>query len=488
MSDDWTLALEAHQAGDLAKAFALCNELVEAHPRHFGALNLLGAIAIEVEQPAQALIFLDQALRLVCDDPSALVNRGAALQKLGRTPEALLSYQRAVDVDPDFAVGWYNLGTAQKESVQLLRAVECFEKSLAINSNYAPAHFNLANTLHILKRFEEALHHFDRAIELNPEDAEARKNRAFTRLMIGDFVGGLSDFEWRWMTPPLDRAHRHRGCPQWNGSQSLEGKTILVHAEQGLGDTLQFCRFISRVKSMGPVQVVFEVQAPLVELMQTVDGADIVVPLGLQLPDYDYQIPLMSLPHALGTTSSTIPGNTPYLSVNQMEQIDRGAALLDRQSFKVGICWEGSVKGAEVGKAIPLSTFAPLAHCHGVQLISLQKQGEAIERCNGEEPFPLISFGADFDVARPFMDTASVMLALDLVISTDTSVAHLAGALGIPVWVALPYNCDWRWGPSSGRTPWYPTMRLFRQTEPGSWTNCFEDIRLSLEEQIRALD
>lgn len=485
MSDEWTKALDAHQAGDLSTAYSICSALLDANSRHVGALNLLGAIALQLEQYPQALEFLDQALRLVATEPSAWVNRGVVLNKLGRAQDALASYRRAVEVAPEFAPAWFNLGTQQKELLDFDEAVRCLRRCVEVDPRYAAAHFNLANTLHNLKRFDEAIAQFDRAIELGPDDGEARKNRSFARLMVGDFSGGFEDFEWRWTTPPLNKAWRDRSCPQWDGQQSLERKTILVHAEQGLGDTLQFCRYLPIVKSLGAAQVVFEVQRPLLQLMRTVEGADIVVPQGLPLPAYDFHIPLMSMPRALGTTPSTIPAPIPYIGA-QPERLKRWLPYLTAQSFKVGICWQGSAKGAEVGKGIPLSAFAPLSACPGVQLFCLQKLDDTAERPGDSVDFPLTAFGPEFDADTPFADTAAVMSDLDLVITTDTSIAHLAGAMGVPVWVALPYVCDWRWGPTSSRTAWYPTMRLFRQAERGSWVACFEEIRLALEAEARS--
>ena len=297
--------------------------------------------------------------------------------------------------------------------------------------------------------------------------------------------GGLDDFEWRWLTPPLDKAWRDRGCPQWSGVERLQHKTILVHAEQGLGDTLQFCRYLRDLKERGAAHVVFEVQKPLLHFMRSVAGADVVVPPGIPMPVYDFHIPLMSLPRALGTTPSTIKAPIPYLEVPK-GRAEQWRERVDHGSFNVGICWQGSAKGVEVGKGIPLSAFASLADCSGVQLYSLQKLDVESAPEPDDLPIPLATFGPSFDSDVPFADTAGLMANLDLVITTDTSVAHLAGALGVSVWVALPYVCDWRWGPSSATTPWYPTMRLFRQTERGSWEGCFEQIRRALVKELRA--
>lgn len=484
MADPWNEARQAHDRGEISRAYELCNLLLDQDPQHFGALSLMGVIALSVGQAEQALVLLDQALRLVPDEPSALVNRGAALHRLGHRDEAVLAYRAAVSANPVYAHAWYNLGTTLKELGRLEEALDCLQRCIEVDPEYQPGHFNLANTLYDLKRFRESLVAFDRALALKPDDAEIFKNRSFARLMIGDFAGGLEDFEWRWRTPPLQQAWRERDCPQWDGHQSLVNKAILVHAEQGLGDTLQFCRFLREVKRLGAAQVVFEVQKPVVHLMRSVEGADIVIPQGLQLPAYDFHIPLMSLPRALGLRADNVPAAIPYLQADR-RRITKWAKDLECAGFKVGICWQGSAKGTEVGKGIPLSAFAPLAQCPGVTLFSLQKRSGESESKQDSDDFGLISFSSTFDGEIPFADTAAVMTCLDLVVTTDTSVAHLAGGLGIPVWVALPHLCDWRWGPSEATTPWYPTMRLFRQPRRGDWVACFAEITQALHLLLR---
>ncbi len=480
MDDLWSHALKAQRTGDWAKAYALCEAILDANPQHFGALNLLGLVALNVDQASEALTFLDSALSLYPNETGALVNRGSALHRLGRKGEALESYRSSVEVDPSFAHGWYNLGTTLKELGRMEEAEAALRACVSAKDDYRAGHFNLANTLMELRRYDEAVFHYDRCVQLDPSEADAYKNRSFAHLMMGRFKQGFEDFEWRWKTHPLDKAWRERGCPQWDGRQSLHGKAILVHAEQGLGDTLQFCRYLQMVKSLGAAQVVFEVQKPLLHLMRLVQGADVVIPQGLPLPQYDFHIPLMSLPRALGTTPASIPGPLPYLSAPR-GSAERWANKLPADTYNVGICWQGSVKGIEVGKGIPLTAFRPLADLPHVRLFSLQKQGGEDDWRSAPEGMIVESFGPEFDAEVPFADTAGVMCNLDLVVTTDTSVAHLAGGLGVPVWVALPFAADWRWGPAGDITAWYPTMRLFRQTERGQWESCFQEIRNALE-------
>jgi tetratricopeptide (TPR) repeat protein len=479
MDDLWSQALQAQCAGDITRTHALCEALLAQEPRHIGALKLLGLVALSVDQPGEALTLLDSALALYPNEPGALVNRGLALHKLGRKDEAIATYRQAVQVDPSFPHGWYNLGTTLKEVGRLDEAEAALMSCISAQGDYRAGHFNLANTLMELRKYDEAVIHYDRSVELDPSEPEAYKNRSFAHLMMGRFHEGFEDFEWRWKTPPLDKAWRDRGCPQWDGQLSLQGKAILVHAEQGLGDTLQFCRYLLYIKSLGAAQVVFEVQRPLVQMMQAVEGADVVVPQGLPLPQYDFHIPLMSLPRALGTTPATIPAPMSYLRA-PVGASDRWRSILPSDSFKIGICWQGSAKGTEVGRGIPLATFKSLGELPGVRLFSLQKQGGEDDWRHAPEGMKVESFGPGFDADVPFADTAGVMCNLDLVVTTDTSVAHLAGGLGVPVWVALPYSADWRWGATGSTTPWYPSMRLFRQILRGNWDSCFAAIKIEL--------
>jgi len=484
MDELWSQAVQAQRSADWAKTYTLCEALLEQDPHHFGALNLLSLVALSLDQPGEALTLLDNALTLVPDEPSALVNRGAALHKLGRKDEAIVAYRQAVRVDASFAHGWYNLGTTLKEVGRLQEAEAALRACIAAQGDYRAGHFNLANTLMELRQYDAAVFHYDRSLALDPSDPEAYKNRSFAHLMMGRFHQGFEDFEWRWKAPPLDKAWRELGCPQWDGRHALQGKAILVHAEQGLGDTLQFCRYLQAVKSRGAAQVVFEVQRPLLHLMRMVEGADVVVPQGLPLPQYDFHIPLMSLPRAFGTTPGTIPAPVPYLRAPDGAEA-RWAAQLPQGTFNIGICWQGSAKGTEVGKGIPLAAFRPLADFPDVRLFSLQKQGGEDDWRQAPEGMKVESFGPAFDSAVPFADTAGVMCNLDLVVTTDTSVAHLAGGLGVPVWVALPHAADWRWGASGATSPWYPTMRLFRQASRGQWDACFHAIRQALEAHRR---
>lgn len=478
VNDDWTQASQAHASGDFPRAFACCTRLLDVEPRHVGAWQLMATMALSLKQFQEAVVLYTQALQLRADEASLWVNRGTAHHEWGDHAAALADYEQALVLQPDEPEAWYNRANALKALGRWEEAAKAYAECLKRCPDHAQAHFNWGNLLFEQGQDGQAVQHFDQALALRPQDAEIRKNRAFAQLMQGQFPKGWGDYEARWLTEPLKSAHVSRDCPEWDGVQSLQGRCILVHAEQGLGDTLQFCRFAAAVKARGAALVVLEVQRPLVPLLQGLKGADLVVPPGLASFTPDVQVPLMSLPRVLGLGPEAWWPSQPYLRADPT-RVAQWASRLPPQGLRVGICWEGSVKGIEAGRHIPLAAFEPLAQVPGVHLVSLQKGAADL----ASPSWPLQCFGTALDREAPFLDTAALMAALDLVITTDTSVAHLAGGLGVPVWVALSHHADWRWMRHKTDTPWYPTMRLFRQPRRGDWPGCFASIRCALLEQ-----
>jgi hypothetical protein len=315
-------------------------------------------------------------------------------------------------------------------------------------------------------------------VDLAPDYAEAHVNRALTRLHVGDWQRGWQEFEWRWRT--ADALPRGLAQPWWRG-EPLAGRTILLYAEQGLGDTIQFIRFAPIVKRRGGT-VVVECQQPLVRLLEGCAGVDRLVGQGDALPAFDVQAPLLSLPGILKTSPETIPADVPYLSVRPAAVQAWRERLKEIDGFRIGIAWQGNpaVRGDRL-RSIALGHFAALAEIPGVRLVSLQKGpgAEQLEAAGGR--FRITELGSRL---QDFADTAAVMNSLDLVITSDTGPAHLAGALGVPVWVALSLAPDWRWSSGRSDSPWYPTMRLFRQKEWGNWQAVFEEIKKSLCELV----
>ena len=436
------------------------------------AHNEQGIKFIEQGRLDDALASFRQAVRLRPDNAEAQNNLGATLKRQERLDEAVACYREALRLKPDFAEVYSNLGNVLRLLGNPDLAVESFRQALRLKPNYADAQNNLSNALKDQGKVNEALAGYERALELKPSYAEAHLDRAITWLLLGDFAKGWTEFEWRWQYknfPP--RPFRQ---PRWDGAP-LDGRTILLHAEQGLGDTIQFIRYAALVKELGG-RVIVECQRSLLRLLAGCAGIDELVGQGASLPDFDVHSPLFSMPYVFRTSLTTIPAGHPYLFADPGLEEQWRRELAPVGDFKVGICWQGNPKHAwDRLRSIPLGQFAPLARLDGVRLFSLQK-GPGSEQIK-EAAFPITDLACRLDEASgPFMDTAAVMKNLDLIITADTSIAHLAGALGVPVWIALPFLPDWRWLLAREDSPWYPTVRLFRQTNRGNWQEVFERI------------
>ncbi|HMK84627.1 MAG TPA: glycosyltransferase family 9 protein, partial [Steroidobacteraceae bacterium] len=341
------------------------------------------------------------------------------------------------------------------------------------NGMSAENHTNIGIILKRLGRHREAAASFGRALAYKPEDPSARFALAFLYLALGEFALGWPLYEARFDVPALGNPARRFNVPRWNGTRLLAGKTLLVHAEQGLGDVIQFCRYLPLLAAQG-ASVVFEVMPSLKALLRTLPAAIRLVGRGEPLPPVDYYCPLLSLPLAFNTRLDTIPAQVPYLTAEPRRSAHWMQRLGALAGLRVGVAWQGNLAVEKLiwarGRSIPLTALEPLAQLPDVRIVSLQK-GPGLEQLR-DVPFAerIIDLSADLDRGPDaFLDTAAVMAGLDLVISSDTSIAHLAGALGRPVWTVLAASPEWRWGLERSDSPWYPTMRLFRQTTDGDW-------------------
>jgi hypothetical protein len=435
-------------------------------------------------------------------------NLGNVCRALGNRDAAAEYYRQATRIQPDYAEAHGNLGAVLQEQGKLDGALLCYEQALRLQPTFPDAHNNLATAYLGQGKLQEALSHYDQAVQLKPDYVEAHWNRSCLRLLLGDFEGGWPEYEWR-----LRQAHvpqRSFQQPLWDGSL-LNGKTILLYAEQGFGDTFQFIRYAALVKQRGG-NVIVECPSALERVLGGVPGIDEIKThdpgasaegsaFGYR---FDFQAPLLSLPGILQTTIDTIPAAVPYLHPRAELELQWRRELRKRRpsDFLVGIAWQGRLTyGFDKKRSIDLTHFVRLAQVAGVHLISLQKGPgtEQLTRMKTEggrkkqEVLPCSvssfrlhpsSFVLD-EASGPFMDTCAIMQNLDLVISSDTAVPHLAGALGVPVWVALPAVPDWRWLLEREDSPWYPNMRLFRQTRQGCWDDVFERMAGELERLVR---
>jgi tetratricopeptide (TPR) repeat protein len=360
-------------------------------------------------------------------------------------------------------------------------ALASYDRALTMRPEYPEALSNRGNTLKELKRFEEALENYNRAITMRPDFAEAHYNEALLRLLTGDFGRGWGKYEWRLKSPSLSLLKRNFCRPLWLGADSIDGKTILLHSEQGLGDTLQFCRYVPLIAARG-AYIILEVQRPLQELMTTLAGATQVISKGDPLPDFDFQCPLLSLPLALGTRHETVRPMTPYLRPSVEALNNWQVRLGPKARPTIGLVWSGSpMHNNDKNRSISLRSLIPLLDIEAT-FVSLQKDVRSNDMKVLKDQSDLLHFG---DELKNFSDTAALVSNLDLVISVDTSVAHLAGALGKRVWVMLPFVPDWRWLLDREDSPWYPTARLFRQDDTREWNKVITRIDAELRDYVR---
>jgi tetratricopeptide (TPR) repeat protein len=447
---------------DYAAATALQPSLA---PAHKGRADLLRRIG----QPEKAVVALGAAIALSPQDPSLHEAVADALRSLGRPAEALAAYDRALALEPGRSATHVGRGTLLSEQMRLDDALAAFDAAVACDPDYAIAHFNRGVTLRKLRRIDEAIAANHAAIALQPDFAKAHQQLAICLLQQGRLAEGFEEYEWRRRTVE-DADPRYALPSPWNG-EDLTGKTLFVFHELYLGDMIQFCRY-ARLAELAGARVILAAPPMLHALLRTLSPTIELIGAADTPPHYDYQCALLSLPRAF---RSAIAATTPYLAAEPVRRV-RWREHLGSNGFRIGVCWQGStLPYADVmQRSFPLAGLAPLADARpDARLISLQKYS-GLEQLQSLPPGLRIETIASFDEgADAFVDTAAMMAACDLIITADTSVAHLAGALGAPVWVALPWLADWRWLEDRDDSPWYPSMRLFRQPRAGDWTSVF---------------
>jgi len=498
------LGLKHREAGDMSAAEHCFEQAIQRDPEHVGALNNLGNIYRQAGRLEQAVEMYRRALQVDPRYARAYVNLGQTLTELGRYVEAGGCFHRALKVDPDLVEAGVGLGMALKEQGKFNEATRCFNQALildphcwpalnglglvhkeldeipeamerytsalAINPQAAPVLANLGLALRELGRMDEALDLYDRALEIDPDCVAAHHNRSMLRLAVGDFECGWPEYEWRWKQPRVRAPYTQ--APLWDGSP-LQGRTILLHAEQGRGDVIQFVRYAALVKQQGG-RVLLSAAPDMLQLLGMASGIDQLVSRDDPPPAHDVQAALMSLPACFGTTLESIPADVPYVTppTNLVEHWR--TALKVFPGLKIGIAWQGNPEfPADKSRSVSLARFAPIAEISGVTLFSLQK-GFGVEQIGQvAESFDVVELGGPGNEQLDFPDTAALASCLDLVISVDTSIGHLSGAMGLPVWVALADVPDWRFMLDRDDSPWYPSMRLFRQRRRGDWAEVF---------------
>lgn len=470
------------QQGQNDEAIACYRRALDLGLQYATAYYHLGCALHRVGNRDDAIAAYRQALVLSPDYSEAHTNLGSALKEQGRLDEAVACYERARQLHPDDPAAHNNLGAAFQKQGKLDEAIDCYRRAVELNPGLAEAHGNLGLALQERGDFPLAALSYRSALQLQPTLAEARFCQSTLLLLTGDWERGLPEFEWRWKTGRMPV--RELGQQAWHG-QPLQGQRILLHAEQGFGDTIQFVRFAAAIKSQGATTVL-ACQRSLRNLLTSCPAIDQLICSVDELPAYDLHVPLLSVPGILRTNPQTIPANVPYLFAAAELVAQWRAKLADVPGLRIGINWQGRPDpGPNLRRDIPLDCFAALAQIPGVRLISLQRGAGRNMLSTGIARLPILDLGDDIDTLHgAFMDTAAIMMNLDLVITSDTSIPHLAGALGVPVWLALPFVPDWRWLLERSDSPWYPTMRLFRQTQPGDWDSVFREIQTSLTELL----
>jgi len=447
-----------------------------------------GKCCLELGNGSDALASLQQAKSLAPKDFSVHFQLGIALARLNRKEEAVASFDAALACNPRSAEAFNNRGAVLVRLFRPAQALPDFQRAIELNPGYVDAHTNFGNALKGLGQYSAALTPFNQALTLRPGDPEATWSKAVLLLALGEWAEGWPLYESRLQREPARRLQRELNRPRWTGQESLAGRSLLVHAEQGLGDTLQFARYIRPLEELG-AKVTFEVQPVLIQLLRSLPMQGTLLARGDPLPDTDFHIPLLSLPLALGTRLSTIPGGVPYVSVDPeatRRWTERLAALPGR---KIGINWHGNTRAEQLSalqaRSFALAAAEPLTRVQGITLVSLQKGAGADQRegVTFADRIVQLTDPAHMGPAELATETAAILQCLDLVITADTALAHLAGALGVPVWLVLQSVADWRWLVDRTDTPWYPSMRLWRQQSAGDWRQVFERIAGELEIQ-----
>jgi tetratricopeptide (TPR) repeat protein len=462
------------QQGRHDEAHALIAPVAAAEPGNARAQGNLANVLNSLGRAEEALAAFGRSLALNPAQPDAWLNRGGALQQLGRRDEALASIDRALALNPNHAPAWFRRGGLLQLMLRYDEAVASYDQTLTLMPQLFEAWNNRGHALQQLGRLDDAMESFRRSEAISPQPL-TRLNQGMLHLLRQDFARGLPLYEERKrLAPPMEA--RSYPQPLWTGREDINGKTLFAYIEQGFGDTIQFFRYAARAQARG-ARVILSVPDNLVALLARATPPVELIGWQKAPPQFDYHIPLASIPLAVGMTQPFSPGR--YLSADPA-RVAAWKQKLGDHGRRIAIAWQGNeaITGSE-GKSVPLAAFAPIAAIPGVRLISVQK-GLGSEQLDNLPPGMTVE-RHDFDSGPDgFLDTAAILEACDMAIMSDTGPAHLAGALGRPVWVALKLVPDWRWFMNRADTPWYESMRLFRQPALNDWTSVFAAMAAAL--------
>lgn len=473
--------VSACQNGDFKTALEFVLKAIEINSNVPKYYNTFGVILAQAGSEQAAVKAYRKAIELNNDYGEAYNNLGNCLQKQNKYAESIEYYDKAINLNPEYAEAYNNLAAAHYKLGNFKTAIENCRKAIKLKDNYAEAYNTLAAALQAEKRFDEAIECYNKTVEYAPDYAEARYSRGMLYLCHGEFAKGWDDYQWRLKTDKTKVTLRY-DKPWWQG-ENFKGKTILVQAEQGFGDSIQFVRYLPMVKERGGTVILAE-KPELIGLFRNLEGIDEIVDTAKVIEGnvkYDLYITLLSLPKIFDTKIDNIPAQIPYLSA-EASKILFWHDKIKTETFKIGIVWAGNpIHGNDRNRSCALKDFIQLAKIKNVTLFSLQK-GPGIEQMKSwPGDMELIDLGQEFE---DFTDTAAAIENMDLTISVDTSVIHLAGAMGKTAWALIPCEPDWRWMLNRQDTPWYPTIRLFRQKQYGSWEELFHRVADRVENLI----
>ena len=458
------------------------NRAIELNANHAEAWLNKGMILHELQKYHEAMLQYAQSISIKTDYAEAFFNQGLTLTSLNLYENALIQYERAISINPRYVEAWLNKGIILFEMKQYSAALATYDQAILIKNDYVEAWSNKGLTLHTLGLFDDSMKCYEKAISINPSYALASWNLSLVQLLTGNFDAGFKAYESRWRDEKISAivgGNRKFSQPLWLGEQKLHGKTILLYAEQGLGDTVQFCRYVPLVAKLG-AKVILEVQDSLVPLLKNIEGASQVFAKGDTLPNFDYQSSLVSMPFAFKTNTTSIPSLRRYIHGDNEKIAQWSEKLGEKTKFRIGVVWSStSPYKNDHARSIPFSEFSqclPL-HSRKFEIVCLQKVIKDDDRAHFKST-KIRFFG---DELEDFSDTACLIENLDLVISTCTSVPHLSCALGIPTWVLLSYVPDWRWLLGREDSPWYPSAKLYRQNKMGEWKGVLKKIQQDLE-------
>lgn len=503
-------AIALHNGGELDKAKELYTKILDADPGNSDCLHLLGVIAAQRNDRPLAIYLIGEAIKLAPNNAVYFSNRGIVYCGLREFDHALADFTKAIEIDAECVDAYVYRGTALSAINRNYLALESYDVALTLNPNSAIAHSNRANTLrglglhreaivgydkaisldpHFAEAYsnrgialkemgllDDALASYDKAISINPRYAEARSNRATVLLLKGEMSEGWQWYEWHRDKDLNAKSRREFGSPLWHGDQPLSGEVILLHSEQGYGDTIQMCRY-AQLLAQRDCSVVMEVPSALRKLFLRLEGVNQLIVRGEKLPDHDFHCPLMSLPRAFGTTLLSIPAKRQYLSPADVDIQEWSTILGPKRIPRIGLAWSGNpAHPNDKNRSIRIGQL--LRHLPGgFEYHCLQTDSESLDRALSNGAAPMVKRHKRLS---DFSQTAALASLMDLVISVDTSVAHLSGALGKPTWLLLPFLPDWRWMMDRDDSPWYPSMKLFRQKSAGDWESVLIRIRHAL--------